>query len=524
MKGERLFRILGLVDGDLIEEAAAPAPVRRRPPWRRVLAACACLAVACGAGFALRGLPHGGTSDAGAPGADTGGGIAYATEPLPVEGTAFMSYAGPVFPLTTAEADTGLTAERRTTWDFAPGTFSDGSPRQWGVAVTDSYVLVNHTTEAIVAMTYYPFAGNFSDLSELLPAVTVDGGPVAGALYAGAYAGGFRGTSADDGSTWNLEYPASWADYQTLLESGGYLAQALGDDPVLDIPVTVYEFSDFEAPIEEYRAATQAIAFTIDPDATQILTYGFNGYDLDPDSGWRQYCYFVPDGVRADTQSKLLVVLGGDIGNYTLGGYANGACEQEIDGVSCTVTRAETTLDDVLDRLCRSYLNEAFGVGWQLGVEDCAVEAVPCSLFRRGVSELLVQYGVLAGDGMKDRYSDGRLDDILSETMTQARVLYLAVPVTVPAGGSVDITFELWKEPSFDFGCSGSENVGLQGYDLVTALGSTLDFTAQTAALANVDGIEIVRQNLGFDLENGVTEVPLDLGREHYYLEVRPLS
>lgn len=140
------------------------------------------------------------------------------------------------------------------------------------------------------------------------------------------------------------------------------------------------------------------------------------------------------------------------------------------------------------------------------------------------MSELLVQYGVLAGDGMKDRYSDGRLDDILSETMTQARVLYLAVPVTVPAGGSVDITFELWKEPSFDFGCSGSENVGLQGYDLVTALGSTLDFTAQTAALANVDGIEIVRQNLGFDLENGVTEVPLDLGREHYYLEVRPLS
>ena len=30
MNGERLFRILGLVDEDLIEEAASPAPRRRR--------------------------------------------------------------------------------------------------------------------------------------------------------------------------------------------------------------------------------------------------------------------------------------------------------------------------------------------------------------------------------------------------------------------------------------------------------------------------------------------------------------
>lgn len=53
--------------------------------------------------------------------------------------------------------------------------------------------------------------------------------------------------------------------------------------------------------------------------------------------------------------------------------------------------------------------------------------------------------------------------------------------------------------------------MGLQGYDLVTALGSTLEFTGQTAALVNTDTIEIVRQNLGLDLENGVAQVSLDL-------------
>ena len=82
----------------------------------------------------------------------------------------------------------------------------------------------------------------------------------------------------------------------------------------------------------------------------------------------------------------------------------------------------------------------------------------------------------------------------------------------------------MWKEPSFDFGCSGSENVGLQGYDLVTRLGSNLDFTAQTAALVHTDSIELIRQNFGFDPENGVAEVALDMETEHYYLEVRALG
>ena len=63
--------------------------------------------------------------------------------------------------------------------------------------------------------------------------------------------------------------------------------------------------------------------------------------------------------------------------------------------------------------------------------------------------------------------------------------------------------------------------MGLQGYDLVTRLGSSLNFTRQTAALENTEGIEIVRQNLGFDLASGVTWVALDMAEEHFYLEVR---
>lgn len=545
MNGERLFRVLGLVDDDLVVEAAPgfqAGTAVRRGPWRRALAAAACLAVLCCAGFAWRTVsaPQGDGTTAGgaAPGAENGTGSSLGgdpgdapqeNEPLSVEGTTFMSYAGPVFPLTTAEADTALTAERKTVWDFAPGSYHDGTPRQWGATVTDSYTLINPTEEAVTVTALYPFAGSFDELADLRPAVTVDGVETDPQLYAGAYAVGFQGVWQSggqngnqlDGTTLNLASPSSWTDYKALLESGDYLQQALEDAPALDIPVTAYEFTDFEAPAE-YDAATQAIEFTIDRSKTTVLTYGFNGGAWNEETGWQQHSYFVPDGVRREPEKKVLVVLGEDIGDYTLTGYENGGCEREIDGVSCTVTRRETTLDAVLDELCRYYYDDY--AGWQYGMTDRAVEAVPYPLFRRAAAELLVQYGILAGDSAVDRYSDGRLDDLISESTSQQRVLYLAVPVTVPAGESVDITFQLWKAPSFDYGCSGSENAGLQGYDLVTQLASTLTFTEQRASLVNTETIQIARQNLGFDLENSVTEVTLDLETEHYYLEIRQKS
>ena len=142
-------------------------------------------------------------------------------------------------------------------------------------------------------------------------------------------------------------------------------------------------------------------------------------------------------------------------------------------------------------------------------------------MLQRAAAELLTQYGLFS-ENAKDRYSDGRLDEIVSESLVQERVLYLAFPVTIPAGGSAAVSVALWKEPSYDFGCSGSENTDLQGYDLITCLGSTLNFTSQTAVLAETQGVELVRQNIGFDPEDGITQVPLDLTEEHYFIEIRP--
>ena len=525
MKAERLFRVLGLTDPALVEEALETR--RRAVPWKRwgALAACAALVVGVGFGWLAAGGFRGyGGGMSGSSGADSGGAPVCPGEnggggPGVEEGIAFMSYAGPVFPLATVEGPAGLTAERRVTWDLAPGSDGHGEARQWGAEVTDAYVLRNPSEEEIAVTALYPFAGSFDRLAEVCPAVTVDGAAAEAALYAGAYSGGFQPTfGADAPDTMNLDTLDSWTEYEALLESREYLEQALGERPVLDTPVTVYEFSDFTAPHEEHPAGTQAVSFTLDERATKIFSYGFNGCEWD--EGSRRYSCFVPDGALRESDLKLLVVLGEDIGGYVLQGYQDGGCGpgEEIEGVSCSVTRSETTLDAVLDRLC-AYHRERYAQDRAVDREGVSAVVSP-EMYRGAAAELLSQYGALSGAPM-DRYADGRLDDILAETLSQDRVLYLGFPVTVPAGGSAEVRCELWKMPSFDYGCSGSENVGLQGYDLVTRLGSGLTFTRQSAALVNTEGVELVEQDFGFDLEEGIVSVELDPEQEHYYMAVR---
>ena len=283
--------------------------------------------------------------------------------------------------------------------------------------MTDSYTLTNPADGSVTVNALYPVSTSWLDFPELNAAVTVDSGGTGFSVLSGGYAGGFQDAGEPDGSTWNLAPPDEWADYQALLADGEYLSRAMEETAVPEVPVTVYQFTDFAAPHEEYNAATQAVTFTTDPEATTVLSYGFNGMSRDADRGWCQYSYFVPDGVRRETETKILIVLGDDIGDYVLQGYADGGCDQEIDGVSCTVTRRETTLADVLDLLCRAYQAEFEQFSLGRGQES-PFRYLSQAQYQGLVWQLLEQYGLFSGTP-KDRYSDGRLDEILMEALSQ---------------------------------------------------------------------------------------------------------
>lgn len=510
MKAERLFRIIGLVDEDLIEEAEQP-PLRRSVPWRKWATTAACAAVILLGGFYFTVLSSFQGCGAGAPASSSNTGTASgesesgdsASDGSPMAGlddgsSAFLSYAGPVLPLTLAEDTPGLEADRALTWDLAPDS---GGARLWSAAVTDDYTLFNTTDQDLTVSALYPFTGSYWDLSQTLPVLTVNGQPAETALYAG------------EGQT-----PAdTWEDYASLLEDGGYQDWAMASAPTLEQPVTVYEFTDLQAPDSGAAAPTLAVTFTAGQD-TAVLSAGFNGLSQDVEAGWFQHSVFLPDSQRSQTSAGVyLLVLGRDLEEYTVQGYQDGSCSpgKELDHVAFSVNRRETTLSQALKQVLPVLLPAEESSQWNSG-EDIQ------ALLLQALEKRLAQEGELCQNLV--RQLGGSLDELTSTLLSQSRIFYLAAEAAVPAGGSVRVSASLRKEPSFDFyGAGPQENQGVQGYDLLTQ-GSVLSFRTITAAVANGEQAALIRQNLDLHPESGKAAAALDPAVPHYYLELSPLE
>jgi len=109
------------------------------------------------------------------------------------------------------------------------------------------------------------------------------------------------------------------------------------------------------------------------------------------------------------------------------------------------------------------------------------------------------------------------VEDAFYRNMTDSRLMYWVFDVEIPAGETVEVEAKYHQEASTDIGGPKKKR---EGYDMATRLGSSLDFTAQSAGITGSEFVEILRQNFGFQPEKGITEVALDLNVERYYLEV----
>jgi len=506
MTGETLYDALTNVDEGLIDEAAEP--LARAFSWKRAGAWAAAVAVIVGAGAWI--VPQlGGRAAPGSGSAGHG------------EGSAFMSYAGPILPVTLKAPDADITAERALTLDYAPLL-----ERKTKAEIGDRYVLTNAGGDKELSV-LVPFVSCFRDLSADLPTVRMDGAEIDGtALFTGSSAGGFQPVAgSQDPGLWNLYFPEKWDDYKALLESGSYLAAALGDAPGLDVPVVVYRFTDpvFPADVEAENPTIRA-TFTMDETKTRVLTYGFNGGYYHSEDGRNGRIYSIPEeGMPGWGEAVYLIAVGEDIRDLTVTGQPIGDPDRDApqtEGAAATVERQETTLAAVLPEILASAWGDLrIQVGdvteW-LSVRDYD------ALYARCVADLIVSSGLLSPEKAIARYDDGRLDDLLGDALAMDRVFYLEVPLSLPAGGSAELEVHSVKALSFDFDCAGTENAGVYGLDAATRLGSNLVCARQQATLEDRGCLEIVRQNFGFDLDQGVKTVPLT--QEHYYLEVRRIE
>lgn len=544
MDVEALFHAITEVKDELVDEAAGVRPAKKKVRWLKFGAIAAAVVLVAGLGAGVLGgnlLKPPRASSAGGAGHDENGSV-------------FMSYAGPVFPMTTVDGGEGLTAVRELTYDFSPWTpvwwsneeeaasrvgateeerqevlrqynewYPEGGWYQSStdLLVTDSYALTNPTGEDRTVHLLYPFVSPLRDLDECIPVLAAEGTELETTLHAGGYSGGFQAVEGSTGSALlNLEQLNSWEGYKLLLSDGRYKAQALEDFPDLsDTPVIVYKFTNAAAPKVTDREAvpnpTIRAGFDLDYDKTTVLSYGFHGGRYDREGGAMIQCFSIPEPVdRWYGEPYYLIILGDDIQNLTTGGYVTGGTDLDtkpLDGCSVEVERYTSDLESILRETAKLMYKNAQEMMNRAG-------GVDFELYFGAMKEFLTSYGSLSENG-PERYGTGWIGDLDFEFVD--RVFYLEAEVTIPAGDSMTVAAKMTKHASFDFACAGTENKGIYGYDMVTKLGSDLEFTRQTAGAVNTEYVEIVRQNYGFDWENGVNAVTLDRSEEHYFLEVR---
>ncbi len=520
MREEKLLDAFGQIDEKLIEEADPEKKQsdnqsrNKKTVWLKWAAVAASVCLLVGLGTQLL------RDNSGEKGGSSGN----------ESGTVFMSYAGPVFPLHSLTDTSGITAERNVDYDFSPYIPTtetmevDGEEQflhlyQTESIVTDSYVLSNQTDSDVTLSLVYPFVSNFREGYQYLPAISIGGSEVETKIYAGKFSGYFYsayGPGSNAADRRNISGSQQWQAFQTLLGDGQYLADALAPYPELDQEVIVYKLSNIAYDGTDKKATnpTLGFEFTIDEKNTIVFQYGSRGGRRDSRTGEWLQSYDIPEEGKRTPEDGYLLVLGNDIRDVAVQGYRDGGCDkgEEITGVTADIERYESTLGKMVWQLLFEENRNKYWVEeeeyWDIASDE---------MLFGSLAELLYDYGGLS-ENPAERYYGGNLEDMWSETYHMKRVLYVSFNVTIPANSSVFVEASMRKDASFDYAGHGTER---NGYDLVTTLGSSLEFSNQTASVSNTEAIEIVHQNFGFHPAEGINKVTLDIKEPHYYMEIR---
>ena len=447
MRGTELLDAMEHLDEDLVEEADQPPAAKKSVPFKKILASAACLAVVAAA-VALWPVNLGSDTASSGVGHE--------------EGMTFLSYAGPLFPLSVLEGEDDLAAERTHTMDFS------AAERAEEVSFTDAYLLENTSSSDKAVTAVYPLAGDFT--LENWPKITVNGTEVDWTLTAGDYAGTFSHVGDGAYIGVNLEEFCSWEGYDNLLTDGSYLKSAFSDAPTLDTPVAVYTVSDITG--EEDAKGDLFLSFTREADKTTVLTYGFNSSGFDSEAGTEYRGISFNEALRLKNKSeRYLIAVGEDLANLQIGAGTP-------EGTSAAVTREEMTMGEVLEKIASiTYAAHTGDRAYALPISD----PISFSTYDQAFLRYFAIHSPL-GASPKERYADGRLDEMAQEMVGIQRVFYLCFPLEIPAGSTVEVEITGIKKGSFDFDCYGGDNVGVFGYGLGSAVGSTLPFTKKYAS------------------------------------------
>lgn len=520
MRSEELLDAIGDAKDEYVRDVRT-AKVPRIPRWTKWTSAiAACLALVFGISLFLDGF-----------GGNAGGGGDNDLD--------YMYYVGPVLPMSVQDGASGISAIRNVDFDFSGyidyQTAYESSTGETiyrdrydcEAFVTDSYILQNESGEERNVTLLYPFIGDMSQW-EKYPSIKVGGEEIETTMHPGPYSGSFEGAwGSNKPGTVNIRELTSFDGYRELLSTDAYMKSAFDSFPELDQKVYVYRLHDFVySETTEDVNPTLSFSFYIDSEKTTVMSYSMNGSSWNEETGYcsrrKSSIEYRPNVApeRQHPDDGYIILLGEDLTDYTLQGYKDGGCDkgEELNDLGCTVTRYETTLRQIMDYLQDDFLDETVRTQDSVLTGKVSVDNMPVKDLYLGLAaELLYSYGLI-GDTPMERYDSGMLEDIFSSVNHNGRIIYLSFNVIIPAGESIMVEATMLKDASIDY---IGDDVGKDGYDMATTLGSNLTFTEQTASISGYDEIEIISQNFGFDLPGGITEVVLDPNQAHYWMEIQ---
>ncbi|MBQ8198984.1 MAG: hypothetical protein IJZ76_06125 [Lachnospiraceae bacterium] len=552
MRKEDLFQAIGEIDDTLIAKSGKRAKRKNKAMFRTVLATAACLAVLFGATFAANqaGLlkpvqpsteqtQPGSHGIPGTPGEDVGTGlddpdvpyigpsiidggcdgdeeidIEYTRGMVANEYEAFVEFnPGPLMPVTLAQANSSVTAQRDMTYDFSNVTKkSDGF-----VAIRDSYEFTNSSDEDQTVTLLYPYQGTIYEMNNgSKPEVTVNGEKVSADMQTGAYYG-----KDSCGYEQLLSFAHSTDEMDCIIGDVASHADAKSvDEELWNKNVLVYEFSDVKCVGDPTEYGAYVAKFKVD-DYKNVYFQDIGGVTYY--EGYLYVGFYVEDVMNGDTP-KIIFLNGKEPTDYSEQGYS---CmeffeQYEVDGISASMTKREMTFGKVFEEVM-----ESNRVAEQWG-EERELSAQEQQLFEGFAAQIVSD--VVARNAKDGEYDDmsayfsNSLSDMAYYAYTGTTLFLVKNEVTIPAGESIRVEYEYLKQGMHELTCPEPNFFDCYGYDNAINMGTNMTFTKQVANIAEKGNIEIVDQNYQFDLEAGVKSVELALDAERYYMIVRVLE
>lgn len=424
-------------------------------------------------------------------------------------------YSGVILPLTLEQENEQILAARTIDFDFKK---FDSFENEGNVVITDTYTLENTSDKEQVINVKYPLELSLREVDENLPVANQNGKTTQTNLEAGRYYG-----TDESGNRCSLgiyppqEYVSLLKDDKTLLHNQ--------DDSILDEKVIVYEYQCAKDVKDGcYTAQMWAenegnyTRYTKDKDNINVYSANMDSYHLEDNT---EYYGFLTEKVKKTGRTPMLIFFGSEPKEYREQAYTGLLYSEKtkMDDLQVELVRYESTFRQVLYKLVEEEI-----VRLQDENEGLVVSKELYNRIAGAVLADVVKDNQAGENDTEYSFADAWENNIsaIVECVYAFRYeYYLTDEITIPAGETVTYEIHYEREGSHDYTAAELEYMGNYGYDNMPTFGTNLNFTNQNATIKDHGYISILNQNYGFDLENGIKEVVLDMDVEYYYMVVR---